>query len=121
MLSKCSNPSCSALFSHLQDGKLFSLESVPVLDHCAAKRVEHFWLCENCSLTMSLRLAKDERVVVPLPRPFRSVPGEVSVVSSDRKKGLLLRTVSSYLPLTLTDHKGTRLKGASDAAWLEAT
>ena len=31
MLAKCTNPSCSALFSHLAEGRLFLLETEPPL------------------------------------------------------------------------------------------
>jgi hypothetical protein len=55
MLSKCSNPGCSANFRYLHSGRLFRFD--PRV--CAAgdngttweapKKVEFFWLCEACA------------------------------------------------------------------------
>src|SRR5271157_2265423 len=99
MLAKYSDPSCAAPFRYLEDGKLFRLESDPTLRSSKSNRVEYFWLCHRCSSTMTLRLREDGTVVtVLLPEPLRGVPDGVALTAVDRKKGLLLRSVSFPLP-----------------------
>lgn len=109
MLTKCSNPSCSAPFKHLLDGKLFRMESDPGVHRCDPNRMEYFWLCEGCSCTLTLRLREDGTVVaVRMPEPIRGAPDSVALalLSVDRKKGLVLRHVS--LPDKLGVHTGKR-------------
>lgn len=61
---------------------------------------------------MTLHLSEDGTVVtVLLPEPIRGVPDDVALASEDRKKGLLLRSVSSPSPQGLGGHIRTRLKG----------
>src|SRR4029450_4799362 len=66
MLGKCSNPSCSAPFRYLRDGKLFRLEADPRLRTSKPNKLEYFWLCDGCSPGMSLRIG-DEGDVRPVP------------------------------------------------------
>jgi hypothetical protein len=99
MLSKCSNPTCSTPFLYLHEGRLFLLECD--LEHSASisSGGEYFWLCERCSRVMTLRLGEDERVVaVAIPEPICSVPDGVALISVNRKRGLLLRSISSLSP-----------------------
>jgi hypothetical protein len=114
MLGKCTNPSCSASFRSLKEGRLFRLENNPTLRSCNVTTAEYFWLC-SCS-TMTLHLSDDGSVIpVVLPEPFRGVPDGVALTSADREKGLLLRSVSSSLPEHLGGHGRTRLKEAHHA------
>jgi len=95
MIAKCSNPSCSTSFLYFKEGRLFRLEHDPTLGS-KSNRVEYFWLCPGCSSTMTLRLREDGTVVtVLIPEPFRGVPEGGALTSAGRKKGLLLRSVSS--------------------------
>ena len=57
MLGKCTNPSCSASFRSLKEGRLFRLENNPTLRSCNVTTAEYFWLC-SCS-TMTLHLSDD--------------------------------------------------------------
>lgn len=108
MLAKCSNPSCFAPFRYLENGKLFRLEGDPAQSASTSNRGEYFWLCDRCSSAMTLRLGEDEAVVaVPIPEPIRSVPAGVALISADRKRGLLLRSISSPLPEHLRDDVGS--------------
>jgi hypothetical protein len=96
MLGKCTNPSCSASFRYLRDGRLFRLERDPTLWSSKSNRVEYFWLCHRCSSEMTVRLREDGTVVrVLLPEPIRGVPNGVALSWADRKTGLLLRSVGS--------------------------
>src|SRR5256885_1718482 len=60
MLSKCSNPGCSATFRRLQTGKLFHFDSPNRRlseDSSSPKSprgVEFFWLCEACAAKFTL-------------------------------------------------------------------
>jgi|SRR5580692_8814700 hypothetical protein len=94
MVAKCNNLSCPARFRHLQEGKLFRLESDPLLKPTTVKVKEYFWLCRDCSSIMTLRLGADGEVSpVLLPEVVRH-GGEF--ISVNRQKGLLLREVSFW-------------------------
>ena len=117
MVAKCSNPACSASFLYLQDGGLFRLESDSALGSSKSIRVEYFWLCQNCSPTMTLHLREDGTVAIFLvPKQIRGVPHGVAPTSAGRGKGLLLRSVSSALPQRLGGRITTPLKGGHHAA-----
>lgn len=84
MVARCSNPSCSAPFRSLQDGRLF------LLGVSTSNQTEHFWLCGCCSSTMTLRIGEEDTVVaVSILEPIRGVPDDVAFVSLDRKRGLM--------------------------------
>ena len=93
MLAKCTNPSCSASFRHLDEGMLFLLETDPIFGSSTAKATEYFWLCKDCSTGLTLRLTKDGRVTAGgLPQTLRGP--QVAFVSVNRENGVLLRAVS---------------------------
>ena len=61
MISKCMNPSCSTPFRHLADGRLFQLQNdAPA---AVSSVIEYFWLCSRCSAVMTLRIARNGKVV----------------------------------------------------------
>ena len=78
MLSKCANPVCTTPFHYLRDGKLFQIDTSlnrpqsvgPQLvdEPRQPHRIEFFWLCAECSSTMTLAFQRGKGVVmVPLP------------------------------------------------------
>jgi hypothetical protein len=82
MLSKCTNPGCSAQFHYFHQGKLFRWETAggtrdshPSFGadpqfKAPARRIEYFWLCENCAASMTLAFDRTVGVVVhPFVRP----------------------------------------------------
>ncbi len=77
MLSKCANSSCSTAFLYLHDGKLFRMDVADV-DLASAdikkpsRRVEFFWLCNECAATMTLTF-KQGIGVVATPRKIAKV------------------------------------------------
>ena len=84
MLAKCANPSCCTELVYLREGKIFMIESPqPPLNLVGAEpatpklqnRVEHFWLCGPCSVSMTLTLDGQRRVQVVSKqlRIFRAV------------------------------------------------
>jgi hypothetical protein len=77
MLSKCANPGCPATFLYLHEGKLFRLDTdieilvrIPVREVTRpSRRVEFFWLCDECAAQMTLGYTKGAGItVVPLPK-----------------------------------------------------
>jgi len=66
MLSKCANSSCSNSFRYLNKGQLYRMEtdcetSVVAPDFAASKparRIEYFWLCDECAPRMTLTFKK---------------------------------------------------------------
>jgi hypothetical protein len=116
MVAKCSNPSCSASFRSLKEGRLFRLERDPAIRSSESNRAEYFWLCHRCSSAMTLRLREDGTLVtVLLPEPVGG-PDGVALTVVDQKKGLLLRSVSFPSPEHLGGRARTRLKGGHHAA-----
>ena len=78
MVSKCANPDCSAPFRYFHTGKLFRAETASGFDRRRAmgqdaqqrkplRRLEFFWLCEDCAGKMTLTFDKESGVAV-LPR-----------------------------------------------------
>ncbi|HTR65405.1 MAG TPA: hypothetical protein VMH85_06510 [Terriglobales bacterium] len=80
MLSKCANPSCSNPFLYLNRGKLYRMEmdagppeaSVSAADFAPNKccrRIEYFWLCNECAPRMTLTFKKGVGIrATPAPR-----------------------------------------------------
>jgi hypothetical protein len=79
MLSKCANPVCTTPFHYLRDGKLFQIDTSVgspqgagpelVTEPKHSHRIEFFWLCAECSSTMTLAFQRGKGVVmVPLHR-----------------------------------------------------
>lgn len=78
MLSKCANPACSTPFRRLREGKLFVVETegtatdqqavTPMRRARLLRRVEHFWLCDECSAFITLTFDRERGMItVPLP------------------------------------------------------
>jgi hypothetical protein len=67
MLSHCLNPSCSAQFRYLHEGRIFKVERVvPSPDDSDPQHlVEHYWLCGSCSLL--LKVVVENGVVTTQP------------------------------------------------------
>jgi hypothetical protein len=78
MLAKCANPICGAHFRYLSQGRVFN---VPLYEEICKngtfedatkpksrprlQRVELYWLCANCLLTMKLILRRGKVEVLP--------------------------------------------------------
>lgn len=77
MLSKCANPGCPAPFLYLHQGKLFRMDinsEVPLTNAATdgrrlARRLEFFWLCDQCAVLVTLNYRKGVGVTaVPLSK-----------------------------------------------------
>jgi hypothetical protein len=91
MVGNCSNPSCSAPFRYLRDGKLFRLETDPRVRTRKPNRLEYYWLCDRCSHGMSLRIDDRGNVLpVMLPSAVRGDFEGEGITLVDRRDGLLL-------------------------------
>jgi hypothetical protein len=75
MVSKCANPDCAATFHYLHVGKLFRIETSSGQERRRSmgqdefanrplRRVEFYWLCENCAPQMTLVFEHDTGVSV---------------------------------------------------------
>ena len=82
MLSRCANLQCSKPFLQLGQGKLFLIEtgcvtkldqnitSRSVFARHAPRRVERYWLCDQCSQVWTLIHDHNQRIgLFPLPQP----------------------------------------------------
>jgi hypothetical protein len=71
MLAKCANPICGAHFRYLKQGRIYN---VPIYgpdgrSRSGPQRVEHFWLCSNCCITLTL-VWRDGRAEVQERHPL---------------------------------------------------
>ena len=81
MVSKCANPECATPFRYFHQGQLFRLETQTGHDRRKGmgvdndlkkplRRIEFFWLCEDCAGRMTLVSEKGAGVTV---RPRRAL------------------------------------------------
>jgi hypothetical protein len=75
VVSKCANPECAAPFRYFHVGKLYRLETEAGVDRRRSlgndeemekhlRRIEFYWLCENCASRMTLVFEKGVGVSV---------------------------------------------------------
>jgi hypothetical protein len=62
MVSQCANTDCRRELHYLRDGKIYQFVLSPKK---GGKRLEHFWLCCECSKTMVL-ICVDRSEVKPV-------------------------------------------------------
>jgi hypothetical protein len=86
MLHKCANVACSVPFRRLSEGKLFQVETALPESHPlqrpgnnrkarSLRKVEHFWLCDDCSTHLTLVFEKNRGIVtIPIPMPLVKIP-----------------------------------------------
>jgi len=80
MLSRCANPGCGKPFRYLKEGLMFVAEWANAGESCELSdfasneqwgRREMFWLCDECSRTLTLTVKGSEVVAIPRAK----VPG----------------------------------------------
>ncbi len=57
MLKSCANPQCAKPLHYLRDGRVFVFDALVKMaeqDGKKAHRLEHFWLCGDCSETLMM-------------------------------------------------------------------
>ncbi len=56
MVDNCANPSCNKPFHYFRGGQLYVFTRRDQRIPGALPRVEHYWLCENCAVDMTVSL-----------------------------------------------------------------
>ena len=71
MVSKCANPACAASFRYFHKGQLFRLEILPASNPTddngmkkSVRRLEFYWLCDECARKMTLAFERGVGVSV---------------------------------------------------------
>jgi hypothetical protein len=83
MLNNCANPKCAKPLHYLREGRVFVFE-VPdptarkSVDGKRARRLEHYWLCGDCSQTLMLELTVETGISL-VPKPSLRVRRTVSM------------------------------------------
>jgi uncharacterized protein YcsI (UPF0317 family) len=69
MVNQCANPKCGKPLHYLREGRIFVFDlpdpnvSVPAPGG-RARRLQHFWLCGQCSETMVMEQTSDMQIRV---------------------------------------------------------
>ena len=92
MVAKCSSPACSASFRYFKEGRLFRLESDPAFSSARVAATEYFWLCHDCSSSMTLHLSEDGSVIPVALAEL--VHRRASSIPANLQRGLLLSDLS---------------------------
>jgi hypothetical protein len=94
VLAKCANPTCSAPFRRLTEGKLFQVETqYPAPDERVPRKnrlthhIEHFWLCSECARLVTLAFHED-RGLITVPLAERAITKRVRLVEFNRRSAL---------------------------------
>lgn len=109
MLAKCFNPSCAHSFRYLSDGRLFRIENDPALRQSNPTK-EYFWLCPECSATMTLCITPEGQVI-PI-----ALAGQLHASNSlvtNRQKGLLLSDVTFFTREHIGETRGSQTDNGS--------
>ena len=81
MVNHCANPECSKPLHYLREGEIFAFEVFEKTSSNSAstRRVEHYWLCGECSQKLLLQRTQDaELKLIPRKhtqnvRPLRAI------------------------------------------------
>lgn len=68
MVKNCANPKCAKPLHYLREGRIFVFDADSDSDK-AIHRMEHFWLCGECSQTMRLEKTRQGVRTVMKPGP----------------------------------------------------
>lgn len=71
MVSNCANPQCGKPLHYLRDGRIFVFDvpsGVEGPNGKRARRLEHYWLCGECSQTMVMQQSADGIRAVARPQ-----------------------------------------------------
>lgn len=94
MPASCANPLCSTPFRRLAEGKLFRLGTDAPIVSSKVRREDYFWLCDRCSLVMTLRLKQDGTVgPVLFLEAIRGVPAPATLTLAHPQRGSVVLTL----------------------------
>lgn len=80
MVHKCANPACSSPFRNLRKGRVFVEEVEGNLEGNStsrSRRLEYFWLCDSCCLSMTVIAEKGNGVRIA-PLPASAISGRIA-------------------------------------------
>ena len=109
MVAKCINPYCSRPFHHLDHGKLFVTEYPPSFPELHVRKREHFWLCEECSKTMTVAIRHEHgrpaiRIINLSPNGTRKLDFDPETAAMDHP---IVATGKTQFPeFSFEAHKG---------------
>ena len=70
MIDQCANPTCGKPLHYLRDGKVFVFAlpdtTRPVAAGRRHRRLEHFWLCGDCSQNLIMVQTAEDQIQVQL-------------------------------------------------------
>jgi len=77
MLSNCLNPACQAPFSHLRDGRIFSIDGALThhANHDRQSPIEQYWLCGPCSQFLKVVIEDGRITTAPIEVKAFSLAG----------------------------------------------
>ena len=75
MVSQCANPECLRELRYLRDGKIYAFA---VSAGNGSKALEHFWLCGECSKSMTLICLNQSEVKTAWRRKVTSLRGSAA-------------------------------------------
>lgn len=94
MLHKCANPTCTNAFRRITEGKLYYVETEYFDSPSRAsrggrkrpvRRVEHYWMCDQCSSFLSLAFDQS-RGVITMPLPHMDGTKTVRIITAEGRQ-----------------------------------
>jgi hypothetical protein len=75
MITNCVNPVCRVAFSHVLDGRIFTIDRVltTYTPRSADRENEQYWLCGNCSKSVKIIVEDGRITTVPIDRETASL------------------------------------------------
>jgi hypothetical protein len=71
MVNNCANPKCGKPLHYLREGRIFIFDlpdQISAVSGKKTRRIEHFWLCGECSRTLEMQQSKDRVQVFVRPK-----------------------------------------------------
>ena len=83
MVNHCANPECCKPLHYLREGRIFVFDVpdplAPVKNGKEVRRMEHFWLCGDCSEAYTLE-KNGEKIVSISAKPMRHHHAPVAIL-----------------------------------------
>lgn len=75
MVNHCANPECSKPLHYLREGEIFAFEvfDKTLNNGASTRRVEHYWLCGECSQKLLLQRTQEEGLQLVARKRARQV------------------------------------------------
>jgi hypothetical protein len=71
MMNSCANPKCGKPLHYLREGRVFVFDlpdQSTAVGGKKTRRIEHFWLCGECSRTLEVQQSRDQVQVFVRPK-----------------------------------------------------